>query len=63
MVDTAVLFGADESKAKEEMTEVLKFEMKLAKISTLKELRRDATRVSKTDIQDNGYPGYLEISV
>ena len=45
MVDTAVLFGADESKAKEEMTEVLKFEMKLAKISTLKELRRDATKL------------------
>ena len=33
MVDTAMLFGADEAKAKEDMLEVLKFEIKLAKIS------------------------------
>ena len=45
MVDTAMLFGADEAKAKEEMAEVLKFEMKLAKISALKESRRDAIKL------------------
>ena len=30
MVDTAVFFGANEAKAKEELSEVLDFEMKLA---------------------------------
>ena len=45
MVDTAVFFGANEVKAKEELSEVLDFEMKLANISAKREDRRNKTRL------------------
>ena len=45
MVDTAVFFGANEAKAKEELSEVLDFEMKLANISAKREDRRNKTKL------------------
>ena len=43
MVDTAVYFGANEKKARDELSKVLDFEMKLAKISENRENRRNET--------------------
>ena len=43
MVETAVYFGANEKKARDELSKVLDFEMKLAKISTDRESRRNET--------------------
>ena len=45
MVETAVLFGADEVRAKEELEKVIRFEQKLAKISARKEDRRNDTKL------------------
>lgn len=45
MVDTAVLFGANEDKAREDLEKVWKFEMKLANISSPKEERRNQTKL------------------
>lgn len=36
MVDLAVLFGAEKSAAERDMNDAIDFEMKLAKVSTLK---------------------------
>ena len=44
MVDVAKFLGADETLARSEMLEVLKFEMQLANISLPREERRNATR-------------------
>ena len=43
MKETAVLFGADPSTVDETMRDVIDFEIKLAKISTAKEKRRNHT--------------------
>ena len=43
MVDTAKFLGATESRAKEELLDVLQFEMKLANISARREDRRNKT--------------------
>ncbi|XP_017775451.1 PREDICTED: endothelin-converting enzyme 1 isoform X2 [Nicrophorus vespilloides] len=43
MVDIAVIFGADRSRAQQELKESLEFEMKLANISLPSEKRRNAT--------------------
>ena len=45
MVDTAVLLGADEARAKDELKESLIFEIKLANISAPREERRDANKL------------------
>ena len=45
MVETAVLFGADEVRAKDELEKVMRFEQKLAKISARKEDRRNDTKL------------------
>ena len=36
MVDVAVILGADENQAKEELAQVLDFEIKMAKVSVFK---------------------------
>ena len=45
MIDTAVLFGANEEIARSELEEVMNFESKLAKISAPKEERRNDTKL------------------
>jgi hypothetical protein len=44
MVDVAKFLGAETEFAREEMLDVLKFEMQLANISLPREERRNATR-------------------
>ncbi len=45
MLDTAMLLGADETRAKQELEQVIDFEMKLAQISASKEDRRNKTKL------------------
>ena len=45
MVNSAILMGAEKNKAKEEMKEVLLFEIKLANISAPREERRDRNKL------------------
>lgn len=45
MVDAAVLLGAERSFAEVDMLDSLKFEIELSKITTPKELRRNATKL------------------
>ena len=66
MIDTAVVLGADEAKAKQELKESLLFEINLAKLSAAKEERRDdnklynPTTVAELDNAENkpGEPGH-----
>ena len=46
MIDTAVYLGANEELARTELTEALKFELKLAEISLSKETRRNVTLIT-----------------
>lgn len=53
MIDAALLLGADEDVAKEQLEEVLNFEIGLAKISAKREDRRDANKLyNPTSIED-----------
>ena len=45
MIDAAVLLGADETKAKEQLKESLMFELALAKLNAPREERRDANKL------------------
>ena len=44
-IDAAVLLGANETKAEEELTEAIKFEIKLANYSLAREDRRNITKL------------------